>query len=57
MPSNDACGFYQLFLSTLKSHYQESKVFDGIFGAMMTVSIENNGPVTIVLDSKSKKAE
>lgn len=30
------------------------KVKDGIFGAMMKVSLENDGPVTIILDSQRK---
>jgi len=30
------------------------KIYSGEFGAMMEVSLVNNGPVTIIIDSKSK---
>jgi D-aminoacyl-tRNA deacylase len=30
------------------------KVGTGIFGAMMDVSLVNDGPVTIIIDSKQK---
>lgn len=42
--------FYQLILS----HYSE-KTACGIFGADMKVSLINDGPVTIMIDSKLKE--
>lgn len=41
---------YEYFNSTLEK--KGIKVEKGIFGAMMDVSLNNDGPVTIVLDSK-----
>lgn len=43
--------FYQLFIK--KISLQAPRVQTGIFGAMMDVKLINNGPVTIILDSKS----
>ncbi|KAI8896632.1 D-Tyr tRNAtyr deacylase-like domain-containing protein [Globomyces pollinis-pini] len=42
---------YSLFLSKLRDNYQSDKIKDGKFGAMMDVSIVNDGPVTILLDT------
>ncbi|CAF1370268.1 unnamed protein product [Adineta steineri] len=46
---------YEKLLNQLKQSYKSDKIFDGQFGAMMNVNIENDGPVTIILDSRSKK--
>ena len=42
---------YNQFLAMLKETYEEDKIFDGKFGAMMDVELVNDGPVTIVIDS------
>ncbi|GAB1602102.1 D-aminoacyl-tRNA deacylase 1-like [Argonauta hians] len=42
--------FYDKFLSKLRESYDADKVKDGRFGAYMSVSIENDGPVTIPLE-------
>jgi D-tyrosyl-tRNA(Tyr) deacylase len=42
---------YDKFLHELKMDYQEEKVFDGVFGAMMDVQLVNDGPVTIIIES------
>ncbi len=34
-----------------KKHSDPSKVKDGVFGAMMTVDIANDGPVTLEIES------
>eukprot|EP00957_Ditylum_brightwellii_P075481 5737306-Ditylum_brightwellii.AAC.1 len=34
-----------------KTNYEEEKVHDGVFGAMMDVELVNDGPVTIVIES------
>lgn len=43
---------YRKFISALKNAGLEVK--EGVFGAFMDVSLINNGPVTILLDSKKK---
>ena len=42
---------YEAFLSSLRKQFT-GKVETGIFGAMMDVALHNDGPVTIILDSK-----
>jgi len=37
-----------------KLRREKIKVETGIFGAMMDVSLVNDGPVTIIIDSKNK---
>ncbi len=49
MPGSDAKIFYDLFNEKLRKY---CKVETGIFGANMKVSIENDGPVTILLESR-----
>jgi D-tyrosyl-tRNA(Tyr) deacylase len=48
-----AVPLYQSFISRIKNNIGDSKVKTGIFGAMMKVKILNDGPVTIIIDSKS----
>ena len=52
-PSKIAIPLYENFVQVLKN---ESKlnVFTGKFGADMKVSLINDGPVTIIIDSKNK---
>lgn len=47
--------FWAEFLEEMKKQYDPSKIFDGVFGAHMDVHIENNGPITIEIDSKKIK--
>ncbi len=51
MPSRDAYDLYMFFNSELrnKSHHE---VKEGIFGEAMDVSSVNDGPFTLILDSK-----
>ncbi|CAH8477113.1 unnamed protein product [Schistosoma turkestanicum] len=42
---------YSQLINRLQKNYNEEKVKDGIFGTMMDVSLINDGPVTITLDS------
>lgn len=44
---------YEQFLQTLRSRFQ-GKVETGEFGAMMDVALVNDGPVTILLDSRQQ---
>lgn len=45
---------YNIFIEKLKNQYSSEKVKNGKFGAKMEVSLINNGPVTILLDSEKK---
>lgn len=51
---NHAIPMYEQFCSTLFS-VSDLKVEKGIFGADMKVSLLNDGPVTIIIDSKLKE--
>lgn len=46
---------YQKFVSRMKENLGEGKVKCGVFGAMMLVKIFNDGPVTILVESKEKE--
>lgn len=43
---------YESFIGRLKQNLGEEKIKTGIFGAMMKVKIINDGPVTILVESK-----
>lgn len=47
-----AIPFYEKFIETLKEKGVHTET--GIFGADMKVSLVNDGPVTIIIDSKNK---
>ena len=42
---------YAKMLNTLNNHV---KTYGGVFGAEMLINIENDGPITIIIDSKNK---
>ncbi|MBE9511042.1 MAG: D-tyrosyl-tRNA(Tyr) deacylase [Bacteroidetes bacterium] len=48
-----AIPLYEKFVEKL-GFYLEKKIKTGEFGALMQVSLVNNGPVTIIIDSKNK---
>ena len=48
----EAIPLYEKFIERVKENIGDSKVKTGIFGAMMMVKIFNDGPVTIIIDSK-----
>jgi D-tyrosyl-tRNA(Tyr) deacylase len=52
MSPDKAAIFYESFLQMCKNRYPQTK--SGIFGAMMEVTLVNNGPVTIILDSQDR---
>ncbi|KAI7864778.1 D-tyrosyl-tRNA deacylase [Spinellus fusiger] len=52
MRTEEAKATYELFLSKLGKAYCPTKIQDGKFGAMMSVEIVNDGPVTLELDSR-----
>ncbi len=49
---DEAIPLYEKFISHLKNLLGDSKIKTGIFGEMMKVKIINEGPVTIIIDSK-----
>ncbi|TDT38664.1 D-tyrosyl-tRNA(Tyr) deacylase [Maribacter spongiicola] len=49
-----AIPLYEAFISTLESKMNK-KVGTGIFGADMKVELLNDGPVTILMDTKNKE--
>jgi D-tyrosyl-tRNA(Tyr) deacylase len=51
MPPDQARAMYDEFLATLRGMDPTVDVKDGVFGAMMDISLVNDGPVTILLDS------
>ncbi|XP_039759964.1 D-aminoacyl-tRNA deacylase 1 isoform X1 [Pararge aegeria] len=54
MPSEHSKEFYENFIEMLRSKYKPEKVKDGIFGAYMQVDLQNDGPVTLELESPAK---
>ncbi len=48
----EAIPLYQKFIDRLKNNLGEDKIKSGIFGAMMKVKIINDGPVTVMVESK-----
>ncbi|XP_039494064.1 D-aminoacyl-tRNA deacylase isoform X2 [Drosophila santomea] len=55
MKGEEAQELYNHFLDRLGQSYDSSKIKDGKFGAYMQVHIENDGPVTINLESPEQK--
>lgn len=55
MKSIKAEEMYNSFLETLRSGYEVDKIKDGRFGAMMDVALVNDGPVTLIIDSREEK--
>lgn len=49
-----AIPLYEKFISRMKTNLGEDKIKTGIFGAMMQVKILNDGPVTILVESKPR---
>ena len=48
----EAIPLYEKFIARVKENIGDEKVKTGIFGAMMMVKIFNEGPVTIIIESK-----
>jgi D-aminoacyl-tRNA deacylase len=51
MKSMPAQVLYEQFLGMMKQEYHPNKIHDGQFGAMMDVTLVNDGPVTILIES------
>ncbi|XP_077289215.1 D-aminoacyl-tRNA deacylase [Arctopsyche grandis] len=54
MSADQSQALYQEFLTELGTNYNKDKIKDGVFGAYMQVHIQNDGPVTIELESPKK---
>ncbi|MDY0082508.1 MAG: D-aminoacyl-tRNA deacylase [Ignavibacteriaceae bacterium] len=52
-----AIPLYEKFIERMKKNIGENKVKTGLFGAMMKVKIINDGPVTIIVESKNNKSK
>ncbi len=50
-----AIPLYEKFIERMKMNLGAEKIKTGIFGAMMLVKIFNDGPVTIIIDSKRQE--
>jgi D-aminoacyl-tRNA deacylase len=53
-PPDRAKALYEFFADALRGAYDPSRVRTGVFAADMLVALENEGPVTIVLDSRQR---
>lgn len=51
MPPAEAKEFYGRFVDMVKSAHSPELVKDGVFGAKMDISLVNDGPITVVVDS------
>lgn len=45
---------YEQFIAYCRSHFS-GKIATGVFGADMKISLINDGPVTIIMDTKNKE--
>ncbi|KAN0123967.1 D-tyrosyl-tRNA deacylase [Russula decolorans] len=52
MSADKSQAMYASFLQFMGTQYSPEKIKDGKFGAMMNVSLTNEGPVTFTLDSR-----
>ncbi|XP_041960547.1 LOW QUALITY PROTEIN: D-aminoacyl-tRNA deacylase 1 [Alosa sapidissima] len=57
MPAELAQPFYSAMLERMREAYTPERIKDGQFGAYMQVHIQNDGPVTIELDSPSAPSD
>ena len=49
-----AIPLYEKFIERMKENIGKENVKSGKFGTMMTVAINNDGPVTVIVESKQK---
>ncbi len=50
-PPPEAEPLYDLFVNRMKAALGPVRVYTGVFGAMMQVTIVNDGPVTVLIES------
>ncbi|KAF3933115.1 hypothetical protein ABW19_dt0200861 [Dactylella cylindrospora] len=55
MAPDKAKALYDTFFQKVREGYEPERVKDGVFQAMMQVTLVNDGPVTIELNSPEKK--
>ncbi len=53
-PPSLAEPLYQVFLGKMQSAFGDKPVASGRFGAMMQISLVNDGPVTIIIDTRQR---
>jgi D-tyrosyl-tRNA(Tyr) deacylase len=53
-PPDVANALYEKFVARLKQRLGDDKVATGVFRAMMEVELVNDGPVTVMVQSKSE---
>jgi D-tyrosyl-tRNA(Tyr) deacylase len=53
-PPAEAEPLYEVFVGRMRSVLGKDKVLTGVFRAMMDVTIVNDGPVTIIIESKRR---
>jgi len=53
-PPDSAIPLYNKFIQNMEKEMQK-KIATGEFGAMMQISLVNDGPVTIIIDSKNRE--
>ena len=55
MPPSEAKEYYEQFVGMVGTAHAPELVKDGVFGAKMDVALVNDGPITLVVDSKDMK--
>lgn len=55
MGADQSKPFFEEFIERLKKEYASDKVQTGKFGSHMTIDLQLDGPVTLVIDSPEKK--
>jgi D-aminoacyl-tRNA deacylase len=55
-PPQIAEALYELFINQLKKHGGDSHIASGVFRAMMDVELVNDGPVTVMVESKNRES-
>ncbi|KAJ3011963.1 D-tyrosyl-tRNA(Tyr) deacylase [Thoreauomyces humboldtii] len=53
--SDTSKAMYLDFLAQLQAAHKPERIQDGVFGAMMDVESINDGPITLILDSKQTR--
>ena len=54
MKSEESKPFFSDFVKRVQCDFKEEKVKEGAFGEYMQVALENDGPVTIIVDSRNR---
>mmetsp|Transcript_41125 Transcript_41125/g.66676 ORF Transcript_41125/g.66676 Transcript_41125/m.66676 type:complete len:92 (+) Transcript_41125:309-584(+) len=57
MKTEKALEAWNQFVALLRQSYKTELVQEGVFGAMMNCQLVNDGPVTLVVESKGKSSD